>query len=102
MLRTRKAGLEVLPWELSTALLRFASGRAHHLAFEEINVAPKEAQEAVPTGKAHTVYVLHGLLGSGRNWRTNFTNPCTASPAVVRRVHPLLLCLPCAACAARD
>lgn len=53
------------PWRLllSSSVQSDAAAQTETLAFHEIQLSP----EKPPTA---TAFVLHGLLGSGRNWRT--------------------------------
>ena len=53
------------PWRrfLSSSVHSDAANQAETLAFDEIQLSPEKPSTA-------TAFVLHGLLGSGRNWRT--------------------------------
>ncbi|KQK10722.1 protein ABHD11 isoform X1 [Brachypodium distachyon] len=53
------------PWRLllSSSVHSDASHKTETLAFDEIQLSPEKPSTA-------TAFVLHGLLGSGRNWRT--------------------------------
>jgi len=53
------------PWRLllSSSVHSDAANQTETLAFDEIQLSPEKPSTA-------TAFVLHGLLGSGRNWRT--------------------------------
>ncbi|BAF06793.1 Os01g0862000 [Oryza sativa Japonica Group] len=53
------------PWShvLSSSVHSEASNQTETLAFDEIQLSPEKPSTA-------TAFVLHGLLGSGRNWRS--------------------------------
>ncbi|KAM0917182.1 hypothetical protein ACQ4PT_009621 [Festuca glaucescens] len=53
------------PWRflLSSSVHSDAAHQTETLAFDEIQLSPEKPSTA-------TAFVLHGLLGSGRNWRT--------------------------------
>ncbi|KAF0918546.1 hypothetical protein E2562_025150 [Oryza meyeriana var. granulata] len=53
------------PWRLllSSSVQSEASHQTETLAFEEIQLSPEKPSTA-------TAFILHGLLGSGRNWRS--------------------------------
>jgi hypothetical protein len=53
------------PWRLllSSSVHSDAAHQTETLAFDEIRLSPEKPFTA-------TAFVLHGLLGSGRNWRT--------------------------------